>query len=151
MSLKYILIAAGLLICWVACGNKQESIKKNKDMYTVSDSENIRKAYFASGCFWGTEYYFMKADGVIDTSVGYMGGHVDNPTYQQVSGKKPAIWKRRKLSMIYQRLLMKSWLNYSSRPMTLHKQTGRDRISDRNIYPVSFIQTRKSNRLHRNI
>ncbi|MCC8143441.1 MAG: bifunctional methionine sulfoxide reductase B/A protein [Tannerellaceae bacterium] len=51
-------------------------------------SKNLKRAYFASGCFWGTEYYFMKANGVVKTAVGYMGGHVDNPTYEQVSGKK---------------------------------------------------------------
>lgn len=48
---------------------------------------NIKKAYFASGCFWGTEFYFMKANGVKHTAVGFMGGHVENPTYQQVCGK----------------------------------------------------------------
>ncbi len=45
------------------------------------------KAYFASGCFWGTEYFFMKAPGVVKTNVGFMGGHVDNPTYKQVCEK----------------------------------------------------------------
>lgn len=49
--------------------------------------KNIKKAYFASGCFWGTEYYFMKAKGVVHTAVGYMGGHVGHPTYQQVCQK----------------------------------------------------------------
>jgi len=49
--------------------------------------KNIKKAFFASGCFWGTEYYFMKADGVKHTAVGFMGGHVDNPSYAQVSQK----------------------------------------------------------------
>jgi len=42
------------------------------------------KAIFASGCFWGTEYYMQKAPGVISTRVGYTGGNVPNPTYQQV-------------------------------------------------------------------
>jgi peptide methionine sulfoxide reductase msrA/msrB len=50
----------------------------------MSNDKNRRKAYFASGCFWGTEYWFMKADGVKRTSVGFMGGHVDHPTYPQV-------------------------------------------------------------------
>ena len=49
--------------------------------------DNIQKAYFASGCFWGTEYYFMKAPGVQHTAVGFMGGHVDHPTYEQVCRK----------------------------------------------------------------
>lgn len=41
-------------------------------------------AYFASGCFWGTQYHFQNKKGVISTEVGYMGGHVPNPTYEQV-------------------------------------------------------------------
>lgn len=45
----------------------------------------MKKAIFASGCFWGTQYYVDKIDGVIKTTVGYTGGHVDNPTYEQVS------------------------------------------------------------------
>ncbi len=42
------------------------------------------RAIFASGCFWGTEYYLSQAEGVISTTVGYTGGHVKNPTYKQV-------------------------------------------------------------------
>ncbi|MDR1583836.1 MAG: peptide-methionine (S)-S-oxide reductase MsrA [Prevotellaceae bacterium] len=50
----------------------------------MNNNETIRKAYFASGCFWGTEYWFMKAYGVKRTAVGFMGGNLDNPTYPQV-------------------------------------------------------------------
>jgi peptide-methionine (S)-S-oxide reductase len=42
------------------------------------------KATFGAGCFWQVEMAFQELDGVIDTAVGYEGGHVDNPTYEQV-------------------------------------------------------------------
>jgi peptide-methionine (S)-S-oxide reductase len=41
-------------------------------------------AIFAGGCFWSIESDFDHAPGVLDTTSGYIGGHVDNPTYQQV-------------------------------------------------------------------
>ena len=46
--------------------------------------KNFDTAYFASGCFWGTQFHFQKKEGVISTEVGYMGGHRENPTYEQV-------------------------------------------------------------------
>lgn len=42
-------------------------------------------AIFASGCFWGTEYYMQQAKGVISTEVGYSGGTKENPGYKEVS------------------------------------------------------------------
>jgi len=41
-------------------------------------------AFFAGGCFWGIEAGFQKVPGVINTKVGYMGGHTQEPTYQDV-------------------------------------------------------------------
>lgn len=50
----------------------------------MDNFNNAETAYFASGCFWGTQYHFSKAPGVIETFVGYMGGSIENPSYQQV-------------------------------------------------------------------
>lgn len=53
--------------------------------FVAKKEESLDKVYFASGCFWGTEYFFMQAPGVIKTTVGYMGGDKKNPTYEEIS------------------------------------------------------------------
>lgn len=47
-------------------------------------SSTAETATFAAGCFWGIEHAFRRIEGVIDARVGYTGGHVDSPGYQQV-------------------------------------------------------------------
>lgn len=45
-------------------------------------------AYFAGGCFWCMEAPFLALEGVIDVIPGYMGGHIENPTYEMVCSRE---------------------------------------------------------------
>lgn len=54
-------------------------------MASMLAAEEVKKAYFAGGCFWGVEYYLEKLDGVKDVVSGFMGGHLKNPSYREVS------------------------------------------------------------------
>ena len=47
-----------------------------------------KKATFGAGCFWGVEAAFRQLDGVTKTRVGYAGGGLDNPTYEDVCSHK---------------------------------------------------------------
>lgn len=60
------------------------AFQSTQPMNMDNNNSNRDTAIFASGCFWGTEYYMKRADGVISTEVGYIGGHVANPSYRQV-------------------------------------------------------------------
>ncbi|HEX2055773.1 MAG TPA: peptide-methionine (S)-S-oxide reductase MsrA [Nitrospiraceae bacterium] len=51
----------------------------------TAEQPGLRKAVFAGGCFWCMEEVFENVEGVVSVVSGYMGGHVANPTYEQVS------------------------------------------------------------------
>jgi len=53
-------------------------------MGSESEMPRTKIATFGAGCFWGPEARFRRIAGVVDAAVGYMGGHVKNPTYQMV-------------------------------------------------------------------
>ena len=84
-------------------------------------------AYFATGCFWGAERRFWQMDGVIETSVGYMGGTKSSPTYKEVCTGETGhaemvkvIFDPSKVS--YNRLLQEFWTMHD--PTSLNKQGG---------------------------
>ena len=54
----------------------------------MNDEEKLETATFANGCFWCTEAVFQQLKGVEKVTSGYSGGHVENPTYEEVCNKK---------------------------------------------------------------
>jgi peptide-methionine (S)-S-oxide reductase len=82
-------------------------------------------ATFAAGCFWGVEASFQKIPGVIGTRVGYTGGTVENPTYEQVcrhnTGHAEAVQVEYDPSQItYEELLTAFWNCHT--PTSYHRQ-----------------------------
>lgn len=87
--------------------------------------DNKEKASFAAGCFWGVEETFRNLKGVLSTSVGYMGGDFDNPTYQDVctgqTGHAETVEVIYDPSLIsYNQLLDIFWSSHD--PTTLNRQ-----------------------------
>lgn len=79
-----------LVTLLAACSTGSEGSAGTTSSRTVVASElqaGEAVAYFAGGCFWGVEHYMQQLDGVIAVESGYMGGHVDDPSYEQVSSQ----------------------------------------------------------------
>jgi len=51
---------------------------------SMPNPDTLKKATFAGGCFWCTEAVFQELQGVYKVTSGYMGGHVENPSYEAV-------------------------------------------------------------------
>jgi peptide-methionine (S)-S-oxide reductase len=83
------------------------------------------KAIFAAGCFWGVEAAFLQVPGVLDVVSGYTGGHVENPTYQQVCGHRTGHAEAVEITfdpqrVSYEKLLDIFWQIHD--PTTLNRQ-----------------------------
>lgn len=91
----------------------------------MAEQAKRAEATFGAGCFWGVEATFRKVPGVFATAVGYMGGALDNPTYEDVcSGRTnhaevvKVVYDPRRVP--YEELLGIFWENHD--PTTLNRQ-----------------------------
>ncbi len=85
----------------------------------------MEKATFGAGCFWGVEATFRQIEGVTSTAVGYMGGSLANPTYEDVctdrTGHAEVVQVEYDPSRVsYEQLLDLFWGNHD--PTTLNRQ-----------------------------
>ena len=90
----------------------------------MSDTES---AYFATGCFWGAERRLWNIPGVLQTSVGYMGGARPDPSYEQVCTGVTGHAEIVEVSfdptkVTYRRLLEEFWVMHD--PTSLNRQGG---------------------------
>jgi len=95
----------------------------------MDSNTELKKATFGTGCFWCTEAVFDKLNGVHEVVSGYAGGHVDNPTYEQVCGKQTGHAEVVQITfdpsvISYQDLLEVFWKTHD--PTTLNQQ-GNDK------------------------
>jgi peptide-methionine (S)-S-oxide reductase len=74
----------------VACSNQisKAALQELENERLVEQEADVQLATFGGGCFWCTEAVFEEVQGVKFVKSGYSGGHVENPTYEQICGKK---------------------------------------------------------------
>jgi peptide-methionine (S)-S-oxide reductase len=85
--MKFLLLNL-ISLALLACGNNTKESKAtqpeiaNAKPVEVAAQNGMKKAYFASGCFWCVEAIYESVEGVREAISGYSGGHTENPTYE---------------------------------------------------------------------
>ena len=118
-------IIAALLAVLTACaggGNEEDAVTETGKQETAAAT---KLATFAGGCFWCTEAVFVRIDGVLDVTSGYIGGEVENPTYEQIcsgmTGHAEAIQFRYDMAKVSYTELLEIFFGTHD-PTTLNRQ-----------------------------
>ena len=116
----FLALCAGL-----SCGQGEKLGKPQTAESKKVENENLETATFGGGCFWCTEAVFQQIKGVQSITSGYSGGHIENPTYEQVCGKKTGHAEVIQIKfdpklVEYKKLLEVHWKSHD--PTTLNRQ-----------------------------
>ena len=103
------------------------NVEINKSEATpMAGAQQVEVAVLAGGCFWGVEDILRDVPGVIDTDVGYTGGHLENPTYEDThhskSGHAEAVRITFDPSVLSFEELLERWFFRLHDPTTLNRQ-----------------------------
>jgi peptide-methionine (S)-S-oxide reductase len=128
------LLAFAALLFFSSCSEKTEVSDSRQRESDAAPAETPGKtlpaiATFGGGCFWCTEAVMERLEGVLDVKSGYMGGSIENPTYEQVCQKNTGHVEVIQVSfdpdkITYDELLDVFWQVHD--PTTLDRQ-GEDR------------------------
>jgi peptide-methionine (S)-S-oxide reductase len=107
------------------CQNKSTNAQSEKKEEILMDTTKLEKATFGSGCFWCTEAVFEELNGVHSVVSGYAGGHVQNPSYEEVCTGKTGHAEVTQITydpnvISYDELLEVFWKTHD--PTTLNRQ-----------------------------
>lgn len=109
---------------------KEEGYGRYLSLFNVSAKpRQNEEAILSGGCFWGVEELIRRVDGVVDVVVGYTGGNLSNPTYEDVSSGRTGHAEAVKVTFDASRVSYEEILKYFFRlhdPTTLNQQ-GNDR------------------------
>ena len=122
-----LLAIAGVSMITMSLWTRAQEKETTRPAEAPKPAEGQEVATFGAGCFWCVEAVFERLDGVVHATSGYMGGHVKNPTYEQVVTKTTGhaevvqvIFDPKKIS--YATLLEWFWKMHD--PTSLNKQGG---------------------------
>jgi peptide-methionine (S)-S-oxide reductase len=86
--MRLLLVTLFAATCLTACSQTPTTKSNNKAKpMTSNPNAKLETIYLGEGCFWCTEAFFQRINGVISVESGYGGGFVENPTYEQVCDK----------------------------------------------------------------
>lgn len=122
-GLRYCINSASLRFIPVA---KLEAEGYGEYLKLFRPAGSTETAYLAGGCFWGMEDLLRKIPGVVETEVGYTGGHLDNPKYDDTHDSKSGHAESVKVvfdpSVLSYADLLEKWFFRMHDPTTLNRQ-----------------------------
>ncbi|WP_456461791.1 peptide-methionine (S)-S-oxide reductase MsrA [Reichenbachiella sp.] len=80
--MKNQIIALLLAMLYVSSCSQASNQTEKENIESLQQNPKLKKAYFASGCFWCVEAIYESVKGVKESISGYAGGHTKNPTYE---------------------------------------------------------------------